>query len=184
MAQYRRFGGQDGVAGDYPHNDFWGRGSVLGKGGKMPKFPGATGVMDADSRRINTRCNNSDKSSDSDIRHACGAQYKPNTSRRRELHAWERRLCVGKCDDIMEFVQKASSQSERVELTGRKLWDLGSALLFEMLMLLLLVSVTSVQVSAALAEGIGWWLDKGMLGMLRTSVGMLRIAELERHKKG
>ena len=183
MAQYRRFGGQDGVASDYPHNDFWGRGSVLGKGGKMPKFPGATGVMDADSRRINTRCNNSDKSSDSDIRHACGAQYEPNTSRRRELHAWGRRLCVGNattswnCTEGIEPVRASGTD-------WKELWDLGSALLFETLRLLLLVSVTSVQVSAALVEGIGLWLDKGMLGILRTSVGMLRIAELERHKKG
>jgi hypothetical protein len=54
MAQGRRFTEQNRVAGDYSHNDFWGRKSVLEVGGaylfekprsgvrKMPRFPDST----------------------------------------------------------------------------------------------------------------------------------------------
>jgi hypothetical protein len=55
----------------------------------------------------------------------------------------------------------------------KELWDLSYALLFKTLKLVLLVSMTIVQVSAALVESISWWLDEVML----------RALELE-HKKG
>ena len=64
IAQGRRFSRQNRVAGDYSHNDFWGRESALEVGGaylfekpqsgvrKMPRFPDPTNHTSNDNNSI------------------------------------------------------------------------------------------------------------------------------------
>jgi hypothetical protein len=161
MAQDRKFSGQNRVAGSYSRDDFWSKESILEEGGAyLPETPRVGKLLrfldaldTADVTTADTQCGNNARCNNS----TC---YGPNTSRR-QLHSQERRLCVGNTT----IVQNRTGSIRLVRENGtdwKELWDLSYALLFKTLRLLLLVSVTSVQVSTVLVESISWWLDRAM----------------------
>jgi hypothetical protein len=141
IAQGRR------VAGDYSHDDFWSRESILEVGGtylsktprirEMPESPGASDATDAYARcGENARCNNA-------------TSYGPNTSQRRQLHSSERRT------------ERMGPAVEELGTDWKEVQGLSYVLFLETLKLVLLTSVIIVQVSIALAEGIDLRLSEG-----------------------
>ena len=158
MAQSRRFDGQNRVAGDYSHDDFWGGESIPEVGGaylfetprsgvrKMPKFPDSI-----------------DRTSDDDDHYDSGAykpkntnnaRYKPNTSRRRCPRAGTTMTSLNHVESTRPIGKPRND--------WREIRDLSHALLFETLQLVLILSMTIVRVSMALAESVARWLDERM----------------------
>jgi hypothetical protein len=172
IAQGRRFT-QNRVAGNYSHDDFWSRESILEVGGaylpealqgrRLPRIPDTldvTGAVDADIQCGNhTRCNHSTHFTDDALTNRIrptivvimtsailAIPMEPATSR---IHLGEDSYILGKDSHVLavrgrqRIVQKALGQLE----TGndrKELWGLSCALLFETLKVMLLISITIV----------------------------------------
>src|SRR5271163_2799051 len=173
-AQGGRFSGKRRVAGDYSHNDFRGKKTVLEVGGarlfeapqsgvwKKPRFPDTTdGDANCDD---NAYC-------DSGVYYTSGkrpkpsntdsARYEPNTSRQRKSHSQQGRPHASSAE-MAQGRTESTGSVRKPKRDWEELWGLSQVLIFEAIKLVLILSSTIIRIGTALTESANQWLDEGM----------------------